>query len=201
MVSVVAVGCHPDDVEGGCFGTLALYRKRGANVTILLLTGGELGGNKDLRLQAAKSASSSIGATLVYADFMDGNISDDAQTVTWIEKEVEKAGADIVFAHCPSDRHQDHRNAGNATVSASRNIKNILLYETASTVNFTPQVVVDISETIEEKLQAFAMHKSEKDKETACEAIRCLAKYRAWQLRQPSAEVEAFQAVKWTLNP
>ena len=201
MVSVVAVGCHPDDVEGGCFGTLALYKKRGAKVTILLLTGGELGGNKDLRLQAAKASSSSIGATLVYADFMDGMLTDDAQTVTWIEKEIAKAGADIVFAHCPSDRHQDHRNAGNATISASRNIKNVLLYETASTEQFTPQVIVDISETFDAKVRAFAMHKSEKNKEPACEAIRCLAKYRAWQLRQPTAEVEAFQAVKWTLNP
>jgi len=33
MVSVVALGCHPDDVESGCFGTLALYRKNNAVVS------------------------------------------------------------------------------------------------------------------------------------------------------------------------
>ena len=47
MVSVVAVGCHPDDVERGCFGTLALYRKHCAEVKVLLLTDGELGGDRE----------------------------------------------------------------------------------------------------------------------------------------------------------
>ncbi len=52
MVSVVAVGCHPDDVESGCFGTLTLYRKMKADVKILLLTGGENGGDKEVWLRA-----------------------------------------------------------------------------------------------------------------------------------------------------
>jgi LmbE family N-acetylglucosaminyl deacetylase len=85
MVSVVAVGCHPDDVESGCFGTLALYKKRKADVTILLLTGGERGGKKEDRLKAAKFSGSLIGANLAYADFEDGKIKDDVETVSWIE--------------------------------------------------------------------------------------------------------------------
>ncbi len=55
MVSVVAVGCHPDDVESGCFGTLALYKKRKIDITILLLTGGEKG-RKEINVENIRIA-------------------------------------------------------------------------------------------------------------------------------------------------
>ena len=45
MVVVVAIGAHPDDVEGGCFGTLAKYKKAGNDVVIILLTKGGRGGD------------------------------------------------------------------------------------------------------------------------------------------------------------
>jgi LmbE family N-acetylglucosaminyl deacetylase len=201
MVSVVAVGCHPDDVEFGCFGTLALYRKKKADVKILLLTGGEKGGNRETRLKAAESACSLIGATLAYAGFEDGKLNDSYETVSWIEKELEKAKADTVFAICPSDSHEDHRNGGNAAISASRYVKNVLLYETPTAKGFKPQIYVDITETLQEKIKALSMHKSETKKEHASEAVKCLAKYRAYQLRQPGKAIEAFQVVKWQHTP
>lgn len=201
MVSVVAIGCHPDDVEFGCFGTLALYRKRKADVRVLLLTGGEKGGNKEVRLQAAKSACSLIGATLSYAGFEDGKLSDNWETVSWIEKELKKAKADIVYVICPSDSHEDHRNGGKAGISASRYVKNVLLYETASAKGFKPQIYVDITETLEEKVKALLMHKPDRKREHASEAVRCLATYRAYELRQPGKAIEAFQVVKWEHIP
>jgi LmbE family N-acetylglucosaminyl deacetylase len=201
MVSVVAIGCHPDDVEFGCFGTLALYRRRKADVRVLLLTGGEKGGNKEVRLRAAESACSLIGATLAYAGFEDGKLNDNWKTVSWIEKELKKAEADIVFAICPSDTHEDHRNGGNAGISASRRIRNVLLYETPSARGFRPQIYVDVTEALEEKVRALLMHKSEGKREYASEAVRCLARYRAYQMRQPGRAIEAFQVVKWEHIP
>ncbi len=79
------------------FGTLALYRKRKADVKILLLTGGENGGDKEVRLRAAEAVCAVIGATLTYAGFKDGQLNNDAETVSWIEKETQKATAGIVF--------------------------------------------------------------------------------------------------------
>lgn len=201
MVSVVAIGCHPDDVESGCFGTLALYRKRKAEVKILLLTGGENGGAKEVRLRAAETACTVIGATLAYAGFKDGQLNDGVETVSWIEKEIQKAAADIVFAPSPLDRHQDHRNGGNAAISATRNTANVLLYETPTTTEFKPQMYVDITETLEQKVKALSSHKTQEEGTPASEAVRCLAKYRAYQIRQFGREIEAFQVIKWMLNP
>jgi LmbE family N-acetylglucosaminyl deacetylase len=201
MTSVVAIGCHPDDIESGCFGTLALLRKNGANVKVLLLTAGERGGEKEVRLKAAKAACSVIGATLSYATFEDGKLSDDANTVSWIEGEIERVRADIVFVPCPLDRHQDHRNGGNAGISASRKVADLLLYETPTTTTFHPQMYVDINETIETKLLAMSLHKAKQEQAQVSDAIRCLARYRAYQLRQLNGAIEAFQVVRWQLNP
>jgi LmbE family N-acetylglucosaminyl deacetylase len=201
MVSIVAVGCHPDDVESGCFGTLALYRKNGATVKVLLLTGGEKGGDKEFRLNAAQSACSVIDATLAYAGFEDGNVEDKAETVSWIEKEIKKAEADIVFAPCPSDRHQDHRKGGRATLSATRKTVNVLLYETPTTLRFEPQMYVDIAQTIELKIRAMALHKPPEEQLLTSDAIKCLAKLRAYKLRRVAGEFEAFEVVKWELKP
>ncbi|MCW4001419.1 MAG: PIG-L family deacetylase [Candidatus Bathyarchaeota archaeon] len=197
----MAVGCHPDDVESGCFGTLALYRKRNVDVTVLLLTGGERGGEKAERLRAAESACSLIGASLVYADFEDGKLTDDVDSVSWIEREFRKVRADIVFVPSPHDRHQDHRNGGNAGISAGRTVSNVLLYETPTTVEFKPQIYVDIDATLAEKIKAMSFHKSADEVEFVSEAIRCLAKYRAYQLIRERRHVEAFQVVKWKLDP
>jgi LmbE family N-acetylglucosaminyl deacetylase len=201
MVSVVAISCHPDDVESGCFGTLALYTKKKADVRILLLTGGERGGQKEIRLKAAESACSIIGATLAYAGFEDGKLTDDTETVSWIEREIRTVTADIVFAPCPFDSHQDHRNGGNASISASRKTANVLLYETPTTTDFKPQIYVDIRETLEDKVKAMSMHKSLEKSNLYSEAIRCQAKYRADQMRLFGGALETFQVVKWKLTP
>jgi LmbE family N-acetylglucosaminyl deacetylase len=201
MLSVVAVSCHPDDVESGCFGTLALYRKSGADIKILLLTGGEKGGDKETRLAAARNTCKIIDASLAYAGFEDGKLLDNAETVSWIEQEIEKVAADIVFIPCPSDRHQDHRNGGNAAISAARKTANVLLYETPTTIRFEPQVYVDIRQTLDQKVKAIAMHKSQEEQASVSDAVRCLARFRAYQIRQFNGEIEAFQAVKWMLSP
>jgi LmbE family N-acetylglucosaminyl deacetylase len=201
VLSVVAVGCHPDDVESGCFGTLALYRKNGAHVKIILLTGGERGGDKVTRLAAAQNACKVIGASYAFAGFEDGNLSDNAETVSWIETEFDNAAVHVAFVPCPFDRHQDHRNGGNAAISAARKTANVLMYETPTTVKFEPQIYVDIGQTIEQKVKAMALHKPQWEQARVFEAIRCLAKFRAYQMRQLGSEVEVFQVVKWKLDP
>ena len=52
-----------------------------ANVKILLLTGEENGGDKEVRLRATESACPFIGATLAYADFKNGQINDNDETI------------------------------------------------------------------------------------------------------------------------
>ena len=53
---VLAVGAHPDDVEIGCGGIILRHRAEGDEVTVLTLTGGELGGPAPERAEEAQRA-------------------------------------------------------------------------------------------------------------------------------------------------
>ena len=202
MVVVVAIGAHPDDVEGGCFGTLAKYKKAGNDIVLILLTKGGKGGDKEVREGEAKAAAAIINAELIVADFEDGMIKDDFEVVSWIENQLTKVKADIVFIPCITDRHQDHRNAGRAAIAAARNINNVLMFETTSTNDFIPQMFVDITDTMDDKILALSRHESkQKNEYSAGEVMTNLAKYRGYQLRQYGKTLEVFQVVKWKLQP
>ncbi len=42
-MNVLAIGCHPDDVDMNCTGTFAKCVKRGDNVTVCYVCNGNLG--------------------------------------------------------------------------------------------------------------------------------------------------------------
>lgn len=78
MKRVLAFGCHPDDVEFQCAGTLALLAKRGYEIHIATMCGGELGSAelppqqiRAVRLKEAAKAAAVIGATYHYAGGYD----------------------------------------------------------------------------------------------------------------------------------
>src|SRR2546428_790384 len=64
MHDVLAFGAHPDDVEIGCGGTVALLAKQGRSVVIVDFTRGETGtrGTTDERAQEAAEAARVLGA-------------------------------------------------------------------------------------------------------------------------------------------
>ena len=42
-MKVLAIGCHPDDLEIGCYGTLAKYTKQGHTVSVCHIANGNMG--------------------------------------------------------------------------------------------------------------------------------------------------------------
>ena len=76
-LDVLAVGAHPDDVELGCGGTLALLAAAGRAVGIVHLTSGEAGsrGDASVRRREAAAAARELGAaTLEVLDCGDGGL-------------------------------------------------------------------------------------------------------------------------------
>ena len=76
-LDVLAIGAHPDDVELGCGGTLALLARAGRRVGILHLTRGERGtrGTPEERLAEAERAAAALGvADLAFLDTGDGGL-------------------------------------------------------------------------------------------------------------------------------
>ena len=54
-MNILAIGPHPDDLEYGCGGTLAKLSRAGKNVSLLVMTKGEMGGAAAVRLRSGEN--------------------------------------------------------------------------------------------------------------------------------------------------
>lgn len=195
MRVVLAVGAHPDDVELGCAGTLALHKLNGDRVYVLCLTKGEASGDVEVRERECRMAADILGVDgLFFGGLKDTAVHDGRESIDVIEKIVDRVKPDIIYAPTSKDTHQDHRNTGNAALSAGRRCKIILLYEGASTQrDFVPQVFVDIKKTFELKKKVTRVFGSQLNNHrggysSAVKGIEGLAKYRGYQAGLDVAE-------------
>ena len=202
MRVVLAVGAHPDDVELGCAGTLALHKLNGDKVYLLVLTKGEASGDVEVRESECRRAAEISGVDgLFFGGLKDTEVHDGRETIDIIEKIIDKIKPDVIYAPTYKDTHQDHRNTGYASLSASRRCKMILLYEGASTQrDFTPQVFVNIEKTFELKKKVTRVFGSQLNNHRggyglAVKGIEGLAKYRGYQAGVDVAE--AFEVGKF----
>ena len=201
MRTILGVGAHPDDMELGCAGTLALHALRGDKVYLLVLTRGEASGDPEVRERECKESARVLGACdLFIGGLPDTGVHDARETIDVIENILNKVKPDVIYAPSSKDTHQDHRNAGYAVLSAGRRCRSILLYEGASTQrDFNPQVFVDIKETIQTKLNATRVFGSQVGNHgmysKAMKAVEGLAKFRGYQAGVEVAE--AFEVGKF----
>ncbi len=110
-VDVLAVGCHPDDAELGCGGTLALLAAAGRRVALLHLTRGERGtrGTESERIAEAERAAAALGAVSVeFLDCGDGALRAGEPEEDALIAVLRRLRPELVFAPTPADRHPDH---------------------------------------------------------------------------------------------
>ncbi len=82
-LDVIAVGAHPDDVEIGCGGTLALLVNQGFRVGIVDLTDGEPtpgSPNSETRIAEAQAAAGILGVSRIILDFTNRALFDSLET-------------------------------------------------------------------------------------------------------------------------
>lgn len=198
--AVVAVGAHPDDIELGAGATLARHAAAGDEVTMLVLTRGELGpGGVTTRVREAERAAARLGARLVWGPFVDGTVTPGRAVVKVIEDVLDQTGAELLYTHFPDDTHQDHRVAAQGSLGAGRDLLHVLFYESPTTRNFTPGIFVDASATIDVKLAALSAHVSQVRHTARVEldAVRALARVRGFAARVPYAEAFVAERVLW----
>jgi LmbE family N-acetylglucosaminyl deacetylase len=204
MTTVLAVGAHPDDIELGCAGTVALHKLCDHRVFLLVITSGEASGDPGVReAECRKSASILNADELIFGGLGDARVSDGFETIEVIERVITRIKPDLIYGPAIKDTHQDHRNVGLATLAAARHCKRVLLYEGASTQrDFCPQVFVDVGRTIESKLKAVdCFHSQINNGRTyyrAVKAVEGLAKFRGYQAGVEAAE--AFEVGKLILE-
>lgn len=163
-VTVLAISAHPDDVEIGIGATLAKHARHGHAVTMLTLSGGEIGGATGARAAELTDAAAVLGAHLVHRSLPDTSISEGPPTVPMIEEIVREIEPTIVYLHSAEDTHQDHRAVHRAGLVAVRGVPTVLCYQSPSaTVTFRPSRFSDVTGFVDTKLAALACHRSQSE--------------------------------------
>jgi len=180
-VDILAIGAHPDDVELGCGGTLIEHIKAGKTVAIIDLTLGETGtrGTVEGRKQESITAAEIIGAIeRENLELPDGFISTEQSFKMRLIPYIRKYSPDIVIAPAIYDRHPDHGNAARL-IEESCFLSGLAKIETELDgikqnawrprllLNYiqdrfiTPDIVMDITNSMDEKMNAILAHKSQ----------------------------------------
>ncbi len=197
--TALAIGPHPDDIELGCFATLAGYAAHGAAIHMLVMTDGSRGGDPGARRLECLASASLINATVHFGDIYDCGVSDTPETVDIIKAALTKLQPDIVFGPSFKDAHPDHRNTASALLSATRwTSANVLGYQTPSTtLDFVPTCHHDVTPFFDIKLRAVQLHATQSHKPfAATRAMEAVAVYRGLQLGLVDRYFEAFEVVR-----
>lgn len=217
-MNVLAIGCHPDDLEIGCGGTLAKYSMQGHNVIMCHVANGDKGHAeilpeelKKIRREEARNAGRVIGAAEVISlDVPDLEVnSHDEKIVRKVVDVIRHAKPDIIITHSPDDYMKDHLEVNKLVFDASfsssiphmftnnpcySKIPPVYYMDTVAGVNFLPTEYVDISGTIDKKLDALNCHQSqmrwlaEHDGVDFSDFVRTVSKFRGLQCGVPYAE-------------
>jgi LmbE family N-acetylglucosaminyl deacetylase len=200
-MNVLAIGAHPDDIELGCAGALALHRAAGHRVSMLVMTVGEHGPQLTIaRVREQEEAARILGADLHWGGLPDCNVQCGMETVQLIERVIALVEPDVVYSHAPRDSHQDHRAVAEATTSACRRLPRLCFYEGPTTLDFRPSLFVDVSDCLPIKLDSLRAHTSQVSKNglVDLEEVTALARHRGFQSRIRYAE--AFEASRYVLR-
>jgi len=190
---VVAVGAHPDDIEFGCFGTLAKLSVK-HDVYFFIFTAGELVSPKKVRIKEAEESGSLIDAKVEVLEYSDGSIPINGEVIQRFREKIQRLKPEILFTLYPEDTHQDHRAVSQITISSSRYVPTILFYETPQTKRcFAPNYFVDITDYFKLKEEAIKCFRSQMSRPYLnVDDVRGLAQYRAYNVFYPNRLFEAF---------
>ncbi len=198
------MGAHPDDMELEAGGTLAKFAKKGYEVHLLILTSGgytDMAGNRysDEQLRdEAKEASRILGIKdVIFFDYPTTGLPAGGNVISEVDAIVERLHPHVFISHHPFDSHQDHKAAAEIMFAVSRQgrVKNVLsgspLPYRPNVFAFRPQFFVDITETIDIKLEAIRTYKSQYEKfgnEKLIERVKAMAKTFGWAMGYEYAE-------------
>ena len=216
---ILAIGCHPDDLEIGCGGTLAKYAKAGHTVIMAHAANGNMGHviipPEELGPMRTKEAEN-VGKILGAEEVINIDIGDllvtsyDEEIAMRVTEVVRYARPDAIITPSPNDYMRDHVETSKAVFNASFNASiphyvtksdafpgngcPIYYMDNLAGVNFLPTEYVDISDTIELKIEALKCHDSqirwmlEHDNIDFCDFVRTCAKFRGLQCNVAYAE-------------
>ena len=218
--TILVIAAHPDDEILGCGGTIAKHVQAGDEVNVAILAEGltsrDQTRNRENHLEglselakSAQRANQILGvASLVMLDFPDNRMDslDRLDVTKAVEELIRKYQPEIVYTHHVGDVNIDHRVIHDAVITACRPlagnpVKTILFFEVASSTEwqppgsaptFAPNWFVDISDTLNLKLEALEAYASEMRAWPHSRSIKALEHLARW--RGATISVDAAEA-------
>lgn len=198
-MKILVIGAHADDPEVSMGGTIAKFIAEGHEVRLLVCIipcedrdGERIEKAKRTRWQYQENSAAILGASVKVLDMDPYTFGFNRDLVKAIDKEIVKFKPNCIFTQWDHDSHQDHKAVSHATFAAARkNNISVLMYEQLTLGGITPDsfkshIYVDITDTIEKKIDSVKCYKFLKEKDI--EAICSLARFRGNQVGVDYAE-------------
>jgi LmbE family N-acetylglucosaminyl deacetylase len=175
---IICFGAHPDDAEYKAGGVAAKWAAAGHHVKFVSVTNGDIGhwrtagGPLAVRRNAeVQDAARILGIKSEVLDIHDGELEPTLENRRKITRLIREWKADVVCSHRPNDYHPDHRYTGILVQDAAfmvtvpffcpdtpplkHNPAFFYYSDRFKKPNpFTPDVIVDIDDVLEQKLAA-----------------------------------------------
>lgn len=215
---ILIIAAHPDDEVLGCGGTIACLSKKGHDVYISVLGEGITSRfnereEADLELvkelhERSRLVSEILGAKDLFLYSLPDNRFDTVpllDIVKMIEKLIEKVQPSVIYTHYGGDLNIDHQITNRAVITSTRPVKDhpvkeIYTFEVPSSTEwafgqyqggFNPNVFVDVSKTLDKKIEAMKIYESELrpfPHPRSPKALNVLAQYRGSTVGLKAAE-------------
>lgn len=180
-MKILVFAPHNDDETLGVGGTIAKYAQEGNRITVCEVTSGQTHDGRllvDKIKNEAEQAHTILGVTnTIFLDLpvVELKHMPTSEINSIFNNIVQKEKPEIVFIPHKGDMHIDHYEVNRAALVALRphinpQLKAIYAYETLSETewnrfsasdDFIPNVFVDITETIQQKLEAMKCYKTQ----------------------------------------
>ncbi len=180
-LDILAIVAHPDDVELSFGGTLLTHKNKGYKIGILDMTRGELGtrGTPEIRQAEATEAAGILGLSMrENLSFPDGFFENNKENQLKVVEQIRKYQPKIVITNTIYDRHPDHTRGAQLVETACylaglKAIETSLggeeqqagrpgkLYFSIQSTAHEPDLLVDISDVIEDRKKAIMAFKSQ----------------------------------------
>lgn len=175
---ILVLAPHPDDDVFGAGGVLIKSIAAGVKVKTICITSGEAEGATDsagVREEETRHTAEILGVEVEFWQYPVRTWRVNVESKERLRAAIAQWNPDTIFLPFLADDHEDHRRVSELFYQVVKNISlscEIWAYQVYSTV--LPNVIVDITDVMDQKLQMVRMHKSQMEHRDWAHYIRGL---------------------------